>query len=110
MGKSQSTLEGLNYSVTGPSTMGDGVYHLKFLCPKCQKHEVMVAIWGQPAGERHTGETVNGEEITERVWHYEAGVWPDIWTKMSITPSIDCTPQGWACGGWHGFITNGWVS
>lgn len=104
---SEAGLVELEYRLTGPSTMGDGAYHLRFLCPKCRKHEIMVAIWSKDAGERYTGHVVCGEDLKERVWHYEGGPWPDIWAKVSITPSIDCTPQGFACGGWHGFVTNG---
>lgn len=104
------SLVDLKYTVTGPSLDNEGIYRLKFLCPKCQMHEVSVAVWrGQP-GTRFTGAVINGEQLTERVWHYEPGEWPDIWAKMSVTPSIDDSMFRRRCGGWHGFVTNGEVA
>lgn len=93
-----------------------GTYQeLTFRCPKCQQHEIGFAIWPGPAGDVRV--PINGlpadwpgeREGVKRLWHAEQG--PDMdWDSLSITPSIDQSPCGDPCGGWHGFITKGEVS
>lgn len=103
-----STMAKLKSRVSGPDE--SGIHTLILLCPKCRHHEICVRIWKQPAGEVElTAHPVNGESFKERIWHFDADHDPGWTERLSITPSIDCTAQGWACGGWHGYITNGEV-
>jgi hypothetical protein len=94
----------LRYRLSGPTE--SGIHGLYFLCPKCQKHEVFVRIWGNEAGEIPTA-VINGETLHERIWHFESDHAPGWSERLTISPSLDFTPQKWPCGGWHGMITNG---
>lgn len=91
----------------------DGHYRvyqsLKFLCPRCRKHEIMIDIWGLASRDRVEVSAVEGESAIKRLWHAEQGPCSD-WNSFTITPSINRTGLGDKCGGWHGFITAGEVS
>lgn len=91
------------------SPPGGQYQELAFLCPKCGKHEIMIAIWHGPHGDHEVklngmppGEVLRG---IKRLWHAEQDEHRG-WDSLSVTPSIDRTGMD-TCGGWHGFITNG---
>jgi hypothetical protein len=91
------------------SPPGGQYQELGFLCPRCGKHEIMVAIWNGPHGDHEV--PMNGlppeqqQNVVKRLWHAEQDEHRG-WDSLSITPSIDRTGMD-PCGGWHGFITNG---
>lgn len=99
-------LTNLNPRMSPP---GGAYQEVDFLCPKCQKHQIMIAIWGGAAGDHEVkmNGMPAGQELKgmKRLWHAEQG--PERgWDTLTITPSIDRTGMD-ACGGWHGFVTNG---
>jgi hypothetical protein len=90
------------------SPPGGAYQELGFLCPRCGKHEIMIAIWNGPHGDhpvRLNGLPPPSTVATKRLWHAEQDEYRG-WDSLSITPSIDRTGLD-PCGGWHGFITNG---
>lgn len=87
----------------------EGSQFLVFLCPICRKHEIGVDIWAGKAGVVDLGARPDGTRNIKKLWHAEQGPHRD-WETLSITPSIDRSPCGDPCGGWHGFITNGQVT
>lgn len=84
-----------------------GAYQvLKFLCPRCQKHQVEAEIWTGPAGPHrvphHNG---TGAIFERRLWNATQGPHKD-WGSLTLSPSIDRTGKD-PCGGWHGHVING---
>lgn len=86
------------------SPPGKVYQELAFRCPRCQKHEIMIAIWPGPACDYPVRYGENEGSI--RLWQADQGATRD-WDSLSITPSIDRSPCGDPCGGWHGFIVKG---
>jgi hypothetical protein len=90
------------------SPPGGAYQEIAFLCPRCGKHEIMIAIRPGPHGDVEVplNGMPPGQELrgVKRMWHAEAKS-PDL-SDLTITPSIDRTGMD-PCGGWHGFITNG---
>jgi hypothetical protein len=81
-----------------------GTHFLRFLCPKCQAHQVAVEVWPKASGEqpRQYGEFMS----SARIWHAA----PLDLASISVTPSIGREGCGDPCGGWHGHVTNGEIT
>jgi hypothetical protein len=94
------------------SPPGGAYQEIAFLCPRCRKHEIMIAIHHGPHGDVEVplNGLPAGQEMraVKRLWHAEQDEHKG-WDSLSVTPSIDRTGRDPMdpCGGWHGFITNG---
>lgn len=89
------------------SPPGGAYQEIAFLCPRCQKHEIMIAIWNGSAGDFDlplNGLPPPGLVAGKRLWHAVSAS-PDL-SDLTITPSIDRTGLD-PCGGWHGHIKSG---
>lgn len=94
--------ETLTFKVEDPDYRG--IHAVRFLCPRCKRSEHLIHVWGDQPTEVHTNITINGEEMTMRVWNYKSDC-DSGWTqRMTISPSVDLHCK---CGGWHGHIVNG---
>jgi hypothetical protein len=94
------------------SPPGGEYQQLKFLCPRCKKHKIMIDVWDRPPGDCRV--KLNGVAnfyAIYRLWRL-IRTSNDDWDSFTISPSVNregLTPSD-PCGGWHGVIHGGEVS